>query len=116
MALGIERVGEGQCIGIELNDGVELGPSAIDLRNPCEIGGGQFMGGELTGPHAILQLIDGGFGVGEIGGGDDRGEKCRHEQGAARVFHGGSRRTAAVQSSARRMLRYSHFITTPGWI
>lgn len=67
LALGIERCGFGQSIGIELDDRVERRTSVVDRFDAVEVGLGQGDAAELAPAHACLQLADVQLGEFEAG-------------------------------------------------
>ena len=60
-ALGVELVGDGEHLGIELDDAVERRAGFIDLGDPREIPIGQATRREFARPHALLQFRNGDF-------------------------------------------------------
>ena len=60
-ALGIECGGDGEGIGIKLDDGVKRGAAFIDGGDAIEIGLRECACGECARGHALLKVSDCGF-------------------------------------------------------
>ena len=73
-ALGVERVGDGQRVGVGLDDAAQLRPAAIEGVDAVEVGLGQRARGQLPGGHSLLEIGERGFDDVVLGG---RGQACR---------------------------------------
>jgi hypothetical protein len=92
--LGVERVRDGQRVGVDLHDRAQRGPLLVQLRDAREIGLDELMRGERAGGHARLELRDGHFLVAEVLGARGRRaagrrsarEENRQGQGSERNY------------------------------
>ena len=76
LALHVAQRGFLQCIGVQLDDRIELRAGLVDLGDAFKVGSGERAAVQLAPLHALLQVGDIDLGVDEIGGLLRSGFRC----------------------------------------
>ena len=60
-SFSVERVGDGQGVGVSLDDAAQRGAGTVDGFDAQQVGFDQLSRAERAGGHVGLQLVDGDF-------------------------------------------------------